>query len=100
MKLNTTEQNVLTTIIDACYYDFFADAKYIANICDLTVAQAKGYMGDLIKKNLVVTGEVDACDGKLTGVHSVDPDGVMVSFGCDEYSEEDMLTFYKNKGVL
>lgn len=100
MNLNTTEKNVLIAIIDACYDDYFADAQDIASSCKLTIAQAKGYMGDLIKKGLIVAGEVDAGNGNFTGVHSVDADGMAIGFGCDEYTEEEMLTYYKNKGVL
>lgn len=98
MKLNTTEKNVLIKIIDACHEDYFADAQDIARSCKLTISQAKGYMGDLIKKGLVVHGEVE--EYGYTGVHSLSVDGHAIAFGCDNYSEEDMLTFYKNKGVL
>lgn len=56
--------------------------------------------GDLIKKGLIVSGEVDTNTSEIKGVHSLDSQGYAIGFGCDEYDEEEMLTFYKNKGVL
>jgi hypothetical protein len=100
MNLNKNEKNVLLAIIETCYDDYFADAQYISRACKLTVSQAKGYIGDLIKKELIASGEVDTGSEKIKGVHSFDVDGHAIGFGCDEYSKEEMLTFYKNKNVL
>ena len=98
MKINTTEKSVLLHIIDECYNDFFADAESISNACNITIAQAKGYMGSLIKKGLCVDGEVE--EYGYQGIHSLNYDACPIGFGCDSYSQEEMLTFYKNKGVL
>lgn len=101
MKLNTNEKNVLLAIIDRCHDDFFATASDIKYLCDLdSIEQAKGYIGSLVQKKLVVSGHVETCNEFIHGTHSLDVNGHAVSFGCDEYSEEDMLTFYKNMGVL
>ena len=100
MKINQTEKNVLLAIIETCYEDYFATAEDISRACKLTVSQAKGYMGDLIKKELIAIGEVDTFREIIKGVHSLDVDGHGIGFGCDRYEEEEMLTFYKNKGVL
>ena len=100
MKINNIEKNVLISIIDTCYDDYFACAEDISRSCNLTISQAKGYIGDLIKKGLIVSGEIDTIGNQIKGVHSFDADGCAIGFGCDRYDEEEMFSFYKNKGVL
>jgi hypothetical protein len=101
MNLTTNDKIVFQEIIRECCYEFCATATKIASNCDMTYAEVRRYMYGLVRKGLVQFGDgvIDDCES-ITGVYLLDGYGEPTDFEWGDYIEQDMISYYKGKGVL
>lgn len=87
-KLTDLEKQVYNTAIEICFEDCSATASELSEVLNLPINSVKGVIGSLVKKNLLMVE-----NGR--GYNECNPliQGSVLSFGCDEYEEEELNRF-------
>ena len=89
VTVNENENKVLKSIAIQCYEDYSATVSVIALDTGLSINQVKGYVGSLVKKDVIYSDE-DIREGDIHNDIWICFEGVgTISFGWDHYEQQE-----------
>lgn len=94
MNITTTEleKQVFNALIDICMEECESDMQDLIETTGLEMNTIKGVVGSLVRKELVTTEEEKRNFKTFLCIRPI-IHGDALSFGCDEYTEEDAEIF-------
>lgn len=92
MEYTNLEKTVFNALVEFCIDNPEADVNDLSNNTGLSKESVKGVIGSLVKKEIVQVGKEKRSGKEFLTINPI-INNELLSFGCDEYSEEDIKSF-------
>lgn len=92
MEYTDLEKTVFNALVEFCVDNPEADVNDLSSDTGLAKDTIKGVVGSLVKKEIVQVGKEKRSGKDFMTINPIVNDELL-SFGCDEYSEEEIESF-------